>query len=87
MPTIHCDTTQAAAHPEPEKATAKAAAPAKPARRVTKRPQSTAQEAEPKKKPANPRSRRATSTAAKTTKAKDTNAQQKPRPAEATTSN
>ncbi|MGR3937090.1 hypothetical protein [Streptomyces sp. BRA346] len=85
--TTSSDTTRAADQAQPKKAAAKTTAAKKAPRRATKKAQPSRQAAESKKQPAAPRARRATTTAAKTTKAKGAKARQEPQPAESPTSN
>ncbi|MFJ2342337.1 hypothetical protein [Streptomyces antimycoticus] len=85
--TTSSDTTRATDQAQPKKATAKTTAAKKAPRRAAKKAQPDRQAAEPKKQPAAPGPRRATTTAAKTAKAKEAKARRKSQPADSPTSN
>ncbi|CAM5470458.1 hypothetical protein [Streptomyces aurantiogriseus] len=82
--TTSSESTQAADQPQPEKATAKTAVPARSPRRTAKKTQPAAKKTEPKKQLAAPRPKRTTATATKTAKANETKAKKKSQPTETT---
>ncbi|MEU5093690.1 hypothetical protein [Streptomyces sp. NPDC020996] len=85
--TTSSEPTQAADQPQPEKATAKTAAPARSPRRTVKKAQPTAKKTEPKKQPAAPRSKRLTAKTTKTASPDETTAKKKSQSTETTTGN